>query len=350
MIALSGKVARLRSVAVLALALGAVTLAPGCKKKEKAESDEAKTEKKEGAEGEEKAREWKEGPCGEYDKAICEKAGLQTPSCQMTKSFTENVSDKACKALHAEIAETFKKFEAAKLKCDELSKKICDHLGAETKTCKETSEQIKGMPPEQCKGALEHIDDVLKDLERREAANKPLSEEVQKELTADGAPSFGSADAKVTIVEFSDFQCPYCTRAADATHAIKEKYGDKVRFVFRQFPLSFHQNAHLAAQASLAANAQGKFWELHDLMFKNQKELARENLDAYAKEIGLDMAKFKSALDEGTFKDAVDADMALGGKVSVSGTPSMFINGKRAANATAAEPLFAEIDAALAAK
>ena len=120
-----------------------------------------------------------------------------------------------------------------------------------------------------------------------------------------------------------------------------------MRFVFRQFPLSFHQQAHLAAQASLAAHAQGKFWEYHDLVFKNQNALGRDALEGYAKELGLDMVAFAKALDEETYKAAVDAELELGQEVFVSGTPTMFVNGKRVANATDATAISSEIDKAL---
>jgi protein-disulfide isomerase len=152
----------------------------------------------------------------------------------------------------------------------------------------------------------------------------------------------------VTIVEFSDFQCPYCSRAASVASQIKSKYADKVRFVFRQFPLSFHQNAHIAAQASLAANAQGKFWELHDKMFENQQKLDRESLEASAKEIGLNLAEFKKALDDKTYESIVDAELKLGESVAVDGTPTMFLNGKRIANPTDFDAISKEIDTALA--
>jgi protein-disulfide isomerase len=118
------------------------------------------------------------------------------------------------------------------------------------------------------------------------------------------------------------------------TTQIKEKYGDKVRFVFRQFPLSFHKRAHKAAQASLAAHAQGKFWKYHDVLFANAKELEPANLETHAKTAGLELASFKAALDGDKFKEQVDADIALGSKVSVQGTPTLFVNGKRVANPT----------------
>ena len=155
---------------------------------------------------------------------------------------------------------TKEKIAAMGAKCDELVKKLCTDLGPETQTCSMVTEKTKQFPPDRCVQMLGQYKQVLAELQRMEAQNKPLSPEVAAELAAGDVASFGSKDAKVTVVEFSDFECPYCTRAANATNEIKKKYGDKVRVVFRHFPLSFHKNAHLAAQASMAANAQGKFW------------------------------------------------------------------------------------------
>jgi protein-disulfide isomerase len=130
-------------------------------------------------------------------------------------------------------------------------------------------------------------------------------------------------------------------------HDLKEKYGDKVHFVFRQFPLSFHQNANLSAQAALAAHAQGKFWEFHDKAFANQQKLERPALEQYAKEIGLDMSAFKKALDDKTYEPAVAAEQKLGEEVAVDGTPTMFLNGARVGNPTDLAEISKEIDAAL---
>ena len=110
---------------------------------------------------------------------------------------------------------------------------------------------------------------------------------------------------------------------------MRAKYGDKVRFVFRQFPLPFHTEAHLAAQASVEAHQQGKFWPFHDLRFKNQRALKRPDLEKYAQEAGLDMAKFRKALDDKAHAKVVDADLELGKSVGVSGTPSIYVNGAR---------------------
>jgi protein-disulfide isomerase len=131
------------------------------------------------------------------------------------------------------------------------------------------------------------------------------------------------------------------------TKQIKDKYGKDVRFDFRQYPLSIHADARLAAEASLAANAQGKFWQFHDLLFKNPTDLSRSALEAHAKQAGLDLNAFKKALDDKTYAAAVDADMKLGDEAQVQGTPTLFLNGERVANAGSFEALSAQIDAAL---
>ncbi len=143
-----------------------------------------------------------------------------------------------------------------------------------------------------------------------------------------GAPQKGPSTAKVTIVEYSDFQCPFCSRVGPTIKKLEETYGNDVRILFKHNPLSFHDKAHLAAEAAAAAQEQGKFWEMHDKLFDNQRALDRSNLEQYAGELGLDMAKFKSALDTGRFKAKVDAELAEAAKFGARGTPSFFINGK----------------------
>jgi protein-disulfide isomerase len=205
------------------------------------------------------------------------------------------------------------------------------------------TEKSKELPADQCDGMMKEYPKVLAELQQMEAMNKPLDEEQAKSISAGDHPAFGPEDAKVTVVEFSDFQCPYCSRAAETVGQIKEKYSDKARFVFRQFPLSFHKDAHLAAQASLAAHAQGKFWPFHDLLFENQQALGREELEGYAEKAGLNMSKFNAALDNKAYAQQVDDDLELGKKVFVQGTPTVFVNGVRVQNATD----FAAISAAI---
>lgn len=287
--------------------------------------------------------------CSTFASRVCSAAGEESASCSSVKDTTAVLSDAACSAALKDVDATLAKIQAQRAPCNELVKKLCADLGAETDTCKMVTEKTPMFPVEQCTAMLGQYDAVLSDLRRREAVNAPLDAEKQAKLAAGPAPSFGPEDAKVTLVEFSDFQCPYCSRAAKTTQDIKAKYANKVRFVFRQFPLEMHPQAHLAAQASLAANAQGKFWEFHDKMFENQHALERKHLEQYAQDVGLDVAKFKQALEQETYKGTVDADLALGMSVAVQGTPTLFVNGKRVDNPTDTPSVERAIETALAA-
>jgi len=141
-------------------------------------------------------------------------------------------------------------------------------------------------------------------------------------------PSLGPADARVTIVEFSDFQCPFCRRASDVVKALNERYPQDLRLVYRQFPLeSIHPHARSAAEASLCANDQDRFWDYHDKLFENTRALAREDLVAYATELGLDLARFEACLSERTHRATVEADLAEASAHGVTGTPAFFVNG-----------------------
>jgi protein-disulfide isomerase len=159
---------------------------------------------------------------------------------------------------------------------------------------------------------------------------------------------FGPEHAPVTIAEFSDFECPFCSKQTPVYKQIKETYGDKVRIFFKHNPLSFHKNAPLAAQASLAANLQGKFWEMHGKLFENQKALTRPDVERYAQEIGLDMAKFKVDVDSQALKDQIAVDQAVAEKVQAQGTPNAFINGRKLTGAKPFEEFKTIIDDELA--
>ncbi len=151
---------------------------------------------------------------------------------------------------------------------------------------------------------------------------------LKAELPAD-APSAGESTAKVTLVVFSDFECPFCARVVPTLKELQKTYGADLRVVFRQQPLPMHANAKLAAEASLAANEQGKFWEFHDRMFANQQALDRASLEKSAQELGLDVARFKAALDTGKFRARVEQDAAAGSDAGANGTPTFFINGRK---------------------
>ena len=144
------------------------------------------------------------------------------------------------------------------------------------------------------------------------------------------APVKGNAKAKVVIQEFSDFQCPYCKRVEETVNEVMKNYGTQVKFVWRNFPLDFHQDAPLAAEASAEAFKQKGsegFWKMHDALYAAQPNIKRDALEKMASDIGLDMAKFKTALDNTTHKAEIDADTAAGKAVGVTGTPAFFING-----------------------
>jgi len=148
-------------------------------------------------------------------------------------------------------------------------------------------------------------------------------------LTRDPTATRGSVHAPVTIVEFTDFQCPFCRRASEPITQLLEQSGTPVRFVFRNFPLDFHDHAELAAEAAMAARAQGKFWEMHDLLFAHQKDLGRQTFIDLAEQLHLDIARFTSEIDGGKYKAEIAADRALGVEADVNGTPAFFINGRR---------------------
>lgn len=166
------------------------------------------------------------------------------------------------------------------------------------------------------------------------------------EVAAEG-PSRGPKTAKVTIVEFSDFQCPFCSRGRKVVDEVVAHYGDKVRVVFRDFPLDFHDKAQKAAEASHCAEDQGKFWPMHDWMFDNQDKLDTDGLKTAARQIGLDSALFEKCLSSGQHSAEVQRHQHDGQKVGVRGTPAFFINGVMLSGAQPFEKFKTEIDRAL---
>jgi len=144
-----------------------------------------------------------------------------------------------------------------------------------------------------------------------------------------GSPVMGAANARITLVEFSDFQCPYCSKAVEKINAVLKAYPNDVKLVFKQFPLDTHPQAQISAQAALAAHQQGKFWQLHDLMFANRNALSRKSILGWAGSLGLDMKKFEADLDSEATKKVVARDLSDGEKAGVEGTPTVFVNGQR---------------------
>ncbi len=152
-------------------------------------------------------------------------------------------------------------------------------------------------------------------------------------IPAGDSPSKGPKDASITVVMFQDFQCPFSKRSQPTIQQVMDAYPGQVKVVFKNFPLGFHKQAGIAAEAALAAGAQGKFWEMHDKIFNNQKQMEIENLKSYAEELGLNMEQFNQDLETHRYKKVVDEDMKLGQGAGVRGTPTFFINGKKVVGA-----------------
>lgn len=166
------------------------------------------------------------------------------------------------------------------------------------------------------------------------------------QISTDDQPSKGNQNAKVTVVEFTDYQCPSCAAAQPVLEKLITEYGDRVRFVIRDFPLQMHPEARKAAEAAEAAREQGKYWDFIALLFRNQSALKPEQLKQYAQVLGLDRAKFDAALEDGRFAEKVDRDLFDGQRFGVSGTPTFFVNGRRTKDSTY-EALKAAIEEAL---
>lgn len=143
-----------------------------------------------------------------------------------------------------------------------------------------------------------------------------------------GSPRLGNDHAPITIVVFGDFECPYCARGNDTITALRERYGAKLRVVYKHSPLPFHSHAYLAARASVAAQAQGKFWAFHDALYARRARFDEDDLQTIAKAIGLDMKKFRRAMENLELDAALEADQALAMSLGVSGTPAYFVNGR----------------------
>jgi protein-disulfide isomerase len=170
-------------------------------------------------------------------------------------------------------------------------------------------------------------------------------------IDEDDDPVLGDNNAPVTIVSFEDYQCPFCKRAKDQTFPqLKQEYIDtgKVRYIYRDFPLSFHPQAQPAAEASECADDQGKFWEYHEALFANQATLGRDLYIQLAGQFGMDVEEFTSCFDSGKFKQEVQNDFTYGSQVGVSGTPTFFINGVKLVGAQPYQAFKQVIDSELA--
>lgn len=174
------------------------------------------------------------------------------------------------------------------------------------------------------------VDSLVTAQELAEKQRKEMEEKVH-EIPLDGSPLLGAENAPITIVEFSDFECPYCAKRAPEVKRIQAKFPNKVNVIFKHFPLSFHKNAPAAHAASIAAHKQGKFWEYRFKLAPFYRGLNEAKFIQVAQDLGLDMEKFKKDMKvAGANQVKIDKDMALGSQVGVRGTPTFYVNGKLA--------------------
>lgn len=187
--------------------------------------------------------------------------------------------------------------------------------------------------------------EISKLMDASPKAHRPKLLEDPVKIPVAGAPVKGPEDARITLVEFSDFECPYCSAAAPRVDAIMAAYPKDIKLIYKQFPLSMHPHAEMAAEASLAAREQGKFWEMYSLLFKNYRQLSHARILEIGKSLGLDMNKFEAELDSGKYKSEVAKDIADGDAANVYGTPAFYINGKQyngELSLAALKPIFAK--------
>jgi protein-disulfide isomerase len=216
-----------------------------------------------------------------------------------------------------------------------------------------TLEQLRGQIKEFLDGqkALQARAQLVEELKAKSAAVKvKLDPPRYTVATAAIDPVRGAASAPVTIIEFSDYQCPFCARVNPTLEQVRKTYGDKVKIVFKDFPLPNHAQAPKAAEAAHCAGEQGKYWEMHDQLFANQRALNVPDLKQYAAGLGLDAAKFNQCLDSGKHAGLVAAGTAQGEKMGVNSTPTLYINGRPLIGAQPFDAFKAVIDEELARK
>jgi protein-disulfide isomerase len=176
-------------------------------------------------------------------------------------------------------------------------------------------------------GSIHAVIDSLLAAPNNPSQQDILSSGAAAAINLDRAPTKGLATAQVGIIEFSDFECPFCSKSTSVIRQVLQAYPTQVRFAFKHYPLPMHREAALAHEAALAAGQQGKFWEMHDLLFATQDKLTREDLIEKARQLHLDVPLFTSDLDSHRFKAQVDADRQEGARLGVDGTPFFFVNG-----------------------
>jgi len=279
-------------------------------------------------------------------------AEVEKPILPQIVEKQQEIHDLRSNSLERIVAERLLEKEAAKrgITADQLIEqevfaKVGEPTEEEIRAFYDQRKGMPGLPPyEQARGTIRQVLGQEKAREATQAFFDGLKSAAKVEILLEEpelprmeveakGPSRGPENAPITIVEFSDFECPFCSRANATLAQVEEAYPGKVRVVFRDFPLSFHPNAKKAAEAGHCADEQGKFWEMHDKMFANQRALDVASLKTYAKDIGLDEEAFDACLDGGKKAALVQENLDAGMQLGVRGTPAFFINGRMVAGA-----------------
>ena len=232
---------------------------------------------------------------------------------------------------------------------EEVAKFYEDNKASLTGEFKTLEEQIKNYLSAQRLKARQQ--EFLKSLRAAAKVNVLLTPPpiYRATVTTAGAPVRGAIDAPVTIVEFSDFHCPFCRKVQPVLDQVRAKYGNKIKLVFRDFPLdSLHPQATVVSQAARCATEQGKFWEFHDQVFANGPDATPATLDRFAKNAGMDLATFNACRASGKYATAIAASLQEGTRLGITGTPTFFVNGRIFVGALPFEEFVKVIDAELA--
>ena len=201
---------------------------------------------------------------------------------------------------------------------------LAQSIGGVTRELERTAGQIEAVST-----AVGSANEVLANLNTGPAPAARRGPDPNRRYTVNtkGSPAIGPETAAVTLIEFSDFQCPFCARVGPTLKQIEKEYGDKVRIVFKHLPLSMHAKAPAAHAAAEAASRQDKFWEMHDKIFASQREMSPEKYREYATELGLDVEQFDRDVASAEVKKRVDADAKEAARLGATGTPAFYING-----------------------
>jgi predicted DsbA family dithiol-disulfide isomerase len=277
--------------------------------------------------------------------AASELKGLETRKLQNDASLAQDKQGILTKALEELVADKLIEAEAVKEKKTkeqlleaEVESNIDTPSAEDVEAFYEANKERIPIPKDQAlpqvkaymiERSRSRYRDMLVTRLKKDFGFKSFLEPLRAQVATSGFPSRGSANAPVTIVEFSDFECPYCGGLFPTLKQVEKNYPQQVRIVYRQFPLSnLHPHAMKAAEASLCAAEQNKFWEFHDSMFGNQRELSVADLKQRAVDLKMDTQAFNQCLDSGKEAPAIQADIQEGARAGVSGTPAMFINGR----------------------